>query len=98
MTPNGTATGNGTGVREHPMQRLSERLGCSPRKVEKVIAKAWRSVEPPPKWFAQKERINADRKRVLRYMMGYAFVFSENGDFVTVLDGGRIKKKRNGIF
>jgi hypothetical protein len=66
-------------VTEHAEMRLQERIGCTRRKILKVVRKAWNSKDPLPVWFDP--RIDAIRYRAnnpaeYRYFFGCIFIFT----------------------
>jgi hypothetical protein len=67
-------------ITEHAKQRMAERIKVSPRKMEKLCAKAWYGKSIPiPKLIERQNRADyfyhyRDEK-VAREVMGYVFIF-----------------------
>jgi hypothetical protein len=63
-------------ISEHGRQRLKERTDVSDRKLEKMIFKAWTSIEPiPSRW---RQKINSRRHDTeFRFYMGMLFCYQK---------------------
>ena len=84
-------------ISDHAREKLLERVGVSPRKLDRLVRKAWLSTEPIPKHRNQKLKTFEERKRPgetmhVRRLMGWDFFFGEQESHVcliTVIGGGR---------
>ena len=72
-------------VSDHARERMITRMGCSPKKVDSIALKAWKSTDEIPAKLFQKVTKNFEENLLWRRLMGWSFIFAPKEDRIVLL-------------